>query len=160
MYCTWKNTKCRKSTTIISTLKNRPIESCNFQNLLVFGFPERSQNLMSFRELLFSLFHGGDQRKKSETQKVSNVWHPYLRILFPFVSACSKGWAKSAPLVEIGLTDLTKKWGASSCIKVHIFWEGYKTLRNLHPILDYSTYSKVKILQNFVAFSEYMNFTK
>ena len=34
------------------------IESCNFQNLLVFGFPETSQNLMSFRQLLFSLFHG------------------------------------------------------------------------------------------------------
>jgi hypothetical protein len=29
------------------------IESCNFQNLLVFGFPETSQSLMSFRQLLF-----------------------------------------------------------------------------------------------------------
>ena len=45
------------------------IESCNFQNLLVFGFPETYQNLMSFRQLLFSLFHGGDQRKKSENPK-------------------------------------------------------------------------------------------
>ena len=26
MYCTWKNTKCRKSKTIISRLKNRPTE--------------------------------------------------------------------------------------------------------------------------------------
>ena len=26
-------------------------ESCNFRNLLVFGFPETSQNLMSFRQL-------------------------------------------------------------------------------------------------------------
>ena len=34
------------------------IESCKFQNLLIFGFPETSQNLMSFRQLLFSLFHG------------------------------------------------------------------------------------------------------
>ena len=25
MYCTWKNSKCRKSKTIISTLKNRPL---------------------------------------------------------------------------------------------------------------------------------------
>ena len=32
------------------------IESCNFQNLLVFRFPETSQNLISFRQLLFSLF--------------------------------------------------------------------------------------------------------
>ena len=62
------------------------IESCNFQNLLIFGFHETSQNLMSFRQLLFSLFHGGDQRKKSENpRKVSNVRHPYLRILFPFI---------------------------------------------------------------------------
>ena len=62
------------------------IESCNFQNLLIFGFHETSQNLMSFRQLLFSLFHGGDQRKKSENpRKVSNVRHPYLRILFPFL---------------------------------------------------------------------------
>ena len=31
-------------------------ESCNFQNMLVFGFPETSQNLMSLRQLLFSLY--------------------------------------------------------------------------------------------------------
>ena len=47
-------------------------------------------------------------------------------------------------------------------IKVHIFWEGHKILRNLHLTFDYSTYSqkksKVKISQNFVAYSEYMNF--
>ena len=35
---------------------------------------------------------------------------------------------------------------AASDFKVHIFWEGHK--------------SKGKISQNFVAFSEYMNFTK
>jgi hypothetical protein len=45
------------------------IESCNFQNLLVFRNSETSQNLMSFRQLLFSLFHGGDQREKSENPK-------------------------------------------------------------------------------------------
>ena len=44
--------------------------------------------------------------------------------------------------------------------KVHIFWEGHKILQNLPPTFDYSTYSqgKGKILHNFVAFSEYMNF--
>ena len=44
--------------------------------------------------------------------------------------------------------------------KVHIFWEGHKILRNLPLTFDYSTYSqsKGKISQNFVAFSEYMNF--
>ena len=41
------------------------IESCNFQNLLIFRFHETSQNLMSFRQLLFSLFHG----KNLKTQK-------------------------------------------------------------------------------------------
>ena len=44
--------------------------------------------------------------------------------------------------------------------KVHTFWEGHKILRNLFLTFDYSTTvkSKGKISQNFVAFSEYMNF--
>ena len=44
--------------------------------------------------------------------------------------------------------------------KVHIFWEGHKILRNLPLTFDfmYSSKSKGKISQNFVAFSEYMNF--
>jgi hypothetical protein len=45
------------------------IESCNFQNLLVLVFPETSQNLMSFRPLLFLLFHGGDQREKTKSPR-------------------------------------------------------------------------------------------
>ena len=45
------------------------IESCNFQNLLIFGFHETSQNLMSFRHLLFSLFHGGTKGKNLKTPK-------------------------------------------------------------------------------------------
>ena len=46
--------------------------------------------------------------------------------------------------------------------KVHIFWEGHKILRNLHSYLSYvvPVKSNVEILQNFVSFSEYMNFTK
>ena len=46
--------------------------------------------------------------------------------------------------------------------KVHIFWEGHKILRNLHLRLDLCTVVKfkVEISQNFVAFSEYMNFTR
>ena len=43
--------------------------------------------------------------------------------------------------------------------KVHIIWEGHKILRNLHLTFDYSTKSKVKISQNFMAFLEYMNCT-
>ena len=46
--------------------------------------------------------------------------------------------------------------------KVHIFWEGRKILPNLHITFDWhyitQDKSKVKISQNFVAFSEYMNF--
>ena len=50
-------------------------------------------------------------------------------------------------------------------IKVHIFWEGHKILQNLHLTFDCMYCSqkyvrKVKISQNFVAFSEYMNFNK
>ena len=41
--------------------------------------------------------------------------------------------------------------------KVHIFW-GHKILRNLH-LTFVLVKSKVKISQNFVAFSEHMNFT-
>ena len=48
------------------------IESCNFQNLLVFRFPDTSQNLISFWQLLFSIFQKGDPSKKCKTQKKSN----------------------------------------------------------------------------------------
>ena len=37
----------------------REIESCNFQNLLVFGFCESSQNFILFRQHLFSWFQRG-----------------------------------------------------------------------------------------------------
>ena len=50
-------------------------------------------------------------------------------------------WAKSVPLVEIGLTDLPK----SECAMAHPAHPGTAGLK-----------SKVEILQNFVAFSEYL----
>ena len=40
------------------------IDSWNFQHMLDLWFSEASQNLSSFRQLLFSLFHGEDQREK------------------------------------------------------------------------------------------------
>ena len=40
------------------------IDSWNFQQMLDLWFSEASQNLSSFRQLLFSLFHRGDQREK------------------------------------------------------------------------------------------------
>ena len=42
------------------------------------------------------------------------------------------------------------------CFKVHIFWEGHKISTLLSYVVPVQ--SKVEILQNFVAFSEYMNF--
>ena len=49
----------------------------------------------------------------------------------------------------------SKKYG-----KVHIFWEDHKILRNLHLTYVWTVVkSKVKISQNLVAFSEYINFT-
>ena len=44
--------------------------------------------------------------------------------------------------------------------KVNIFWEGHNILWNLHLILTVCSTSqnKVETSQNFVAFSEYMNF--
>ena len=47
--------------------------------------------------------------------------------------------------------------GPWSWVKVHIFWEGHKILRNLHQSFVLGTASQM-ISQNFVAFSEYMNF--
>ena len=45
-------------------------------------------------------------------------------------------------------------------VKVHIILEGHKMLRNLHRRFDWHYKYTVKISQNFVAFSEYMNFMK
>ena len=46
--------------------------------------------------------------------------------------------------------------------KVHIFWEGHKICEIFTLLLSYvvPVKSKVKISQNFVAFSEYMNFKR
>ena len=46
--------------------------------------------------------------------------------------------------------------------KVNIFWEGHNFSQNLHRkfvLYVVPVKSMVEILQNFVAFSEYMNFT-
>ena len=43
-------------------------------------------------------------------------------------------------------------------VKVHIFWEGLIILRNLHVTFDIQLKVRWRFSQNFVAFSEYMNF--
>ena len=60
------------------------------------------------------------------------------------------------------LTELTRKrmndplrFKVDIFFNVHIFWEGNKFLQHLHRREDKST---VEMLQNIVAFSEYMNF--
>ena len=53
------------------------IESCNFQNLLVFRFPETSKNLISFKQFLFSLFQRGDLLKKSKKPQKSAKITPF-----------------------------------------------------------------------------------
>ena len=59
------------------------IESCNFQNLFVFRFPETSQNLISFRQLLFLLF----QREKSENPRNLPKWPlPVAKMIWSFAS--------------------------------------------------------------------------
>ena len=57
-------------------------------------------------------------------------------------------------------TFIGKKLTKLKIIKVHIFWEGHKILRNLHLtfVLCSASRNKVKIPQNFVVFSEYVNF--
>ena len=42
------------------------LERWNFQQMLDLGFPETLQSLSSFKQLLFSLLHRGDQRKKNK----------------------------------------------------------------------------------------------
>ena len=46
-------------------------------------------------------------------------------------------------------------------LKVQIFWEGHKILRNINQLFILCTASQilVEISQKFAAFSEYMNFT-
>ena len=41
------------------------LDRWNFQQVLDLGFPETSQSLSSFKQLLRSSFHVGDQRKKN-----------------------------------------------------------------------------------------------
>ena len=65
------------------------IESCNFQNLLVFGFPETSQDFMSFRQLLVLLIHGGTKGKNQKTpeicQKDAKAIQPGPTMIRPFI---------------------------------------------------------------------------
>ena len=88
--------------------------------------------------------------------------------------ACLRGHVKAAkrlicdPRINLRLLRVSH-WKASSyslyshsvfffqAHKVHIFWEGHKILRYFHLTFVLCSASQ-KILQNFVAFSEYMNF--
>ena len=66
---------------------------------------------------------------------------------------CNRFFESDVIFVELGPSFI-------SVCKVHIFWEDHNILWNLHLTLFYivPVKSKVEILQNFVTFSEYMNF--
>ena len=53
MYCTWENTKCGKSKTIISTLKNRPTaEKSNKANILIMRISDHARTKSRIRQKL------------------------------------------------------------------------------------------------------------
>ena len=59
------------------------IDSWNFQHMLDLWSSEASQNLSSFRQFLFSLFHGGTKGKN---------WKSLQRIVFLNFSTLMKQW--------------------------------------------------------------------
>ena len=67
--------------------------------------------------------HGIRHRKSVEkNKKILSLWH-----LHTFLSL----WQCN------GKTDLVRKLIVFLLIKVHIFWEGHKILRNLHQLFDW-----------------------
>ena len=48
---------------------------------------------------------------------------------------------------------LIRNWEVFKFVKVYIFWEGHKILRNLHLTFDYSTYSQ-KLGEDFAKFCD------
>ena len=90
----------------------------------------------------------------------------FMYVLQRNMSQWDLSWAFHSKLSHFSEpSELCCGTGVLFCVKVHIFWEDNKILRNLHRRfvlcsncqLD-SVKSTVEILQNFVAFSEYMNF--
>jgi hypothetical protein len=49
------------------------IKSCNFQNLLVLGFPDTSQTLISFEQLLFLLFQRYPLKKSKKPRNLPKL---------------------------------------------------------------------------------------
>ena len=64
------------------------IESCNFQYWLVFGFPETSQNLISVRQLLFSIFQrggeGDPEKKSKKPRNLPKLPRPVAKMIWSF----------------------------------------------------------------------------
>ena len=60
------------------------LDRWNFQQTLDLGFPETSQSLSSFKQILFSSFHRGDQGKKSKTCESPQKSGSYILIGIPF----------------------------------------------------------------------------
>ena len=79
--------------------------------------------------------------------------------LWDYFTCCQFFKQKGHQLESTYLSALRKTRMLKLPIKVHIFWEDHKILRNLH-LTVHTVKSRVEILQNFVAFSECMNFTQ
>ena len=90
-------------------------------------------------------------------------WMWYLHLLRWYTLQCFDGVSTSKWLDEEMVVNISCNvvLYLIDIFKVHKIWEGRKILRNHYLTFDYSTYcqKKVKISQNFVAFSDYMNFT-
>ena len=99
MCCTWKNTKCRKSKTKISTLKNRPIvcsENQTLREILQFKFKDPVHNKLmvkigsnKFSSINFIILSHNEQivvPKNKQLQRVN--WQNWQKN-FPLFWKCS-----------------------------------------------------------------------
>ena len=76
------------------------------------------------------------------------------------IAVTTYSWSMSCHMFVKYVNDMRLRGFSFLFVKVHIFWEGHKILQNSTVDLSYVVpfISTVEILQNFVAFSEYVNF--
>ena len=96
------------------------IKSWNFQHMLELWLSEPTQNLSSFGQLIFSLFHMGDQREKFK--KPMDSLGRYFGF-FPLVPPFNKG--------NKSCSSELKFWEGSESHKSSICWKFHVEPRNL-----------------------------
>ena len=84
--------------------------------MLDLRFSETLQSLSSFKQLLFSSFHRGNQRKKSKTGEspllsifVFPIWYPHMKISFTIVTFLNLGSLEAASEDTMKLRELIDK---------------------------------------------------